>query len=162
MKSHVIAIAMMIVLALSPGVSASGKKDNKCSVTFHIETEAGNDSKMVFSQLTNGKTHYFRRTSEFSLKDMVAFSPFPADIGEDYGVAFKLKGNIAARLSALTNVNQGKWMLSQINGRIVGGVMIDKQVDDGVLVIWKGVTLADIALLDAELPRIGAKDKKKK
>ena len=115
---------------------------------------------MVFTQLTNGKILYFRRVPEFSLMDMAAFSPFPADIGEDYGVAFKLKGNVTARLSALSNVNQGKWMISQMNGRVVGGVMIDKQIDDGVLIIWKGVTLAEIALLDATIPRIGAKEKK--
>lgn len=162
MKTRIATVTLLIVLALAPAVFASGKKDNKCSVTFHMETEAGDDPKMTFSQLANGKTHYFRRVPEFSLVDMVSFSPFPADIGEDYGVAFRVKGNIAARLSAITNLNQGKWMLSQVNGRIVGGVMIDKQVDDGVLVIWKGVTLADIQLLDAALPRIGAKDKKKK
>ena len=161
MKTRIAAIAVMIVLAIAPSVYASGKKNDKCSVTFHIQREAGDDPKMVFPQLTNGKTLYFQRVPEFSLANMVAFSPFPADIGEDYGVAFKLKGNVATRLSAITNINQGKWMISQINGRVVGGVMIDKQVDDGVLVIWKGVTLADIALLDAALPRIGAKEKKK-
>lgn len=153
---------MMVILALAPSVFAGGKKEEKCSVTFHMETEGTDNQKMIFPQLTNGQTRYFRRIPEFSLKDMVAFSPFPADVGDDYGVAFRLKGNIANRLSAITNASQGRWMLSQMNGRIVGGVMIDKQVDDGVLVIWKGVTLADIALLDAELPRVGAKEKKKK
>jgi len=39
--------------------------------------------------------------------------------------------------------------------------MIDKQITDGVIVIWKGVTLGDIGLLDKELKRAGA-DKKKK
>jgi hypothetical protein len=160
MKTHIAAITMMIVLAIAPAVYASGKKDNKCSVSFHMQTEAGDDPKMVFTQLTNGKMLYFRRVPEFSLVNMVAFAPFPADIGEDYGIAFKVKGNLIGRLAAISNANQGKWMVSQINGRVVGGVMIDKQIDDGVLVIWKGVTLAEIALLDAALPRIGAKEKK--
>lgn len=162
MKTRITAVMMMIVLALTPAVFAGGKKDDKCSVTFHMETEATDNPKMIFSQLTNGTTRYFRRLPEFGLHDMLAFIPFPADVGEEYGVAFRLKGNAATRLSAITNEYQGKWMIAQMNGRILGGVFVDKQVDDGVLVIWKGVTLGDIALLDAEMPRIGAKEKKKK
>ena len=39
--------------------------------------------------------------------------------------------------------------------------MIDKPVTDGVIVIWKGASEADVAILDKELPRIGAENKKK-
>jgi hypothetical protein len=138
-----------------------GKKENKASVTFHIETEASDNPKMIFPQLTNGQKRFYRRTPDISLKDVVSFSPFPADFG-DYGIVLKLKGSASNRLAALTNMNQGRWMISQINGRVVDGVNIDKQVDDGRLVIWKGVTLEDIAVLDQELPRMGEEGKKKK
>ncbi len=127
-----------------------------------METEASDNPKMIFPQMAAGQTRYFRRSPDIITKDVAAFSPFPSEFGEDYGMVFKLKSNAANRLSALTNVNQGKWVIAQINGRVVDGFLIDKQVDDGVIVIWKGVTLADIALFDAEVPRIGAKEKKKK
>ena len=53
-------------------------------------------------------------------------------------------------------------MITQLNGRVVDGVLIDRQIDDGQLVIWKGVTLADVATLDKALPRTGEDKKKKK
>jgi hypothetical protein len=161
MQSRIAAFIMLVVLAVTPAALAGGKKENKASVTFHIETEASDNPKMIFPQLTNGQKRFYRRTPDISLKDVVSFSPFPADFG-DYGIVLKLKGSASNRLAALTNMNQGRWMISQINGRVVDGVNIDKQVDDGRLVIWKGVTLEDIAVLDQELPRMGEEGKKKK
>ncbi len=153
---------MTAVLALAPAAFAGGKKENKASVTFHMQTEATDNPKMIFPQLANGQTRYFRRMPEISTKDIASFSPFPSEIGGDYGVALKLKGGAINRLAAITNANQGRWMLAQVNGRVVDGVLIDKQIEDGVLVIWKGVTLADITLLDEDLPRAGEEGKKKK
>lgn len=152
----------MVVLALAPSLLASGKKEDKASISFHMETEATDNPKMIFPQKANGQQRFFRRMPEITTKDVVSFSPFPSEFAGDYGVVFKLKGNASNRLAAITNANQGKWMLSQLNGRVVDGVMIDKQISDGLIVIWKGVTLADIAILDAELPRAGAEGKKKK
>lgn len=152
---------MMVVLALAPGVFAGGKKEEKSSVTFHLETEATDNPKMIFPQLANGQTRYFRRLPEISLKDIALFSPFPSTAGDDYGLVFRLKPSAANRLAAITGANIGRWMIAQINGRVVDGVMIDQQINDGVIVIWKGVTLADVELLDKELKRPGA-DKKKK
>jgi len=40
--------------------------------------------------------------------------------------------------------------------------MIDQAINDGVVVIWKGVTLANIAQLDKALKRAGESAKKKK
>ena len=162
MQSRVAALIMMVILALAQGVFAGGEKKIKASVTFHLETEATDNPKMIFPQLANGNTRYFRRVPEISLKDMVSFSPFPSSEGEDYGLVFRLKGNAATRLSAITAANQGRWMIAQINGRVVDGVAIDKQVNDGIIVIWKGVTFADLTLLDKDLPRTGAVGKKKK
>ena len=159
---RVAASYLAVVLAIAPVVSASGKKEAKASVTFHLETEGTDNPKMIFPQLANGQQRFFRRLPEVNLKDMVSFSPFPSEVGEDYGIVFKMKVTATNRLGAITAANQGRWMISQINGRVVDGVMIDKQINDGFVVIWKGVTLADIAVLDEELPRIGAEGQKKK
>lgn len=167
MKSPIAALSMMLCIALAPNLLAGGKKQDKSSVSFHMETEATDNPKMIFPQLANGKTRYFRRMPEISSKDVVSFNPFPSDVGEDYGILFKLKENAVNRLAAITNASQGRWMIAQVNGRVVDGVLIDKQVNDGYIVIWKGVTLADVNLLDKSFPRLGAggaadKDKKKK
>lgn len=153
---------MMAVLALIPTVQAGGKKETKVAVSFHMETEATDNPKMIFPQLANGKTRYFRRMPEISLKDVMSFNPFPSEVGGDYGIVFKLKPSAGNRLNAITAANSGRWMISQVNGRILDGFLIEKPVTDGVVVIWKGVTLQDVALFDEELPRIGEEGKKKK
>lgn len=160
MKSHIAALALIVGLALVPPVFAGGKKENKASVTFHMETEGTDNPKMIFPQMANGQTRYFRRTPEVSLKDITSFSPFPADGDQGFGLVLKLKPNAVNRLAALTSANQGRWLISQVNGRAVDGVLIDKTVNDGFIVIWKGVNDADIAILDKEMPRIGAEKKK--
>jgi hypothetical protein len=65
-------------------------------------------------------------------------------------------------LNALSIANQGKYLLARSNGRVVDGVVIDKPVDDGYIVIWKGFTVDELKLFDKSLPRIGAKAKGKK
>lgn len=155
-------VLLLAIIALIPCVHAAGKRDDKASVSFHLETDAGDNPKMIFQQVqANGQTRYFRRMPEISTKDVFSFSPFPADDGS-YGLVFRLKPNAARRLSALTSANQGRWLSSMINGRMVDGVLIDQQVDDGMAVIWKGATRADIALFDAQFPRIGQENAKKK
>lgn len=127
-----------------------------------MEADEGDNPKMIFQQLANGKNRLFRRMPEVATKDITSFSPFPSEVGDGYGVMFKLTANAAKRLSAITNINQGRWMIARVNGRIADGVFIDKQIDDGLLVVWKGVTLEDVALFDDSIPRIGEKEKRKK
>lgn len=163
MRTRRAALLMMAALALVPSAFAGGKKEPKVAVSFHMETEATDNPKMIFPFLANGKERFFRRLPEISLKDVVSFNPFPSEFGGgDYGIVFRLKGSASNRFAAITTANSGRWMISQINGRIVDGFLIDKPVGDGQIVIWKGVTLEDVALLDAELPRMGQEGQKKK
>lgn len=163
MQTRRAALLMMLGLALSPVVFASGQKELKGTLSFHMETEGNDNPKMIFEQMAYGKKRFFRRMPEITTKDVVSFSPFPSDAGgDDYGMVFILKDNAAKRLAAITNINQGKWLLAQINGRVVDGVLIDKPVEDGRLVIWKGATLADVTVFDGDFPRIGQEGKKKK
>ncbi len=157
-------LAALFLLCLTPLANAGGKKEETPVISFHVETEATDNPKMIFpQQMPDGKTRYFRRLSDISAKDVVAFGPFPDDLGgETYGVALQLKPNAASRLSAVTASNLGKWMVARVNGRVVDGVVIDKQIEDGFIIIWKGVTLAEINLYDKAAPRIGAKGPKKK
>lgn len=161
MRLVLAAFVMMFVTALAPNALASGKKEIKTSISFHMETDATDNPKMIFPQLANGQTRYFRRMPEITTKDVVAFSPFPSDVGDGYGIVFKLKPAAVNRLAALTAANQGKWLIVQVNGRVVDGVLIDKQISDGFIVIWKGVTLDDVAIFDKSMPRLGAENKKK-
>jgi hypothetical protein len=160
MNLRPLCLAISLIAAIIAPLHAGGKAGDKAAVSFHLETEATDNPKMIFPQDVNGRTKYFRRVPEISVNDIVAFGPFPSGEGEDFGVAFKLKPNAARRLSAISNANQGKWMAAAVNGRVVDGVIIDKQVDDGFIIIWKGISLAEINQYDKLVPRIGAEKKK--
>lgn len=162
MQPRFAAVLVTLIAALAPFAYAGGKADKKASITVHLETESEDNPKMIFQQEIGGSTRYFRRVPEISTKDIIAFSPFPSEAGDDYGVVFKLKDNVARRLSAVTTSNQGRWLVTMINGRAADGVIIDKQIDDGIIVVWKGVTMADIAVFDESMPRIGQDGRKKK
>jgi hypothetical protein len=158
-KSLFASLALCCLAALP--CLAAGKKEPAAAVSFHLEGDATDNPKMIFQQATGGRMRTFSRTPEVNSKDIRSFAPFPSDAG-DYGVMFVLKSSAAKRLAAVTNAAQGRFLVARLNGRIVDGVQIDKSVEDGKLVIWKGATMADIALLDESFPRIGQEGKKKK
>jgi len=153
---------LLVFLSFTSVSHAGGKAGETANVSFHIETESSDNPKMIFPFQVAGQTRYFRRVPEVTAKDIAAFGPFPSDDGQTYGVAFRLKDNAKNRLAAISNTNQGKWLVAQVNGRFVDAVIIDKPVTDGYLIIWKGVTLEEINLYDKVAPRIGAEKKKKK
>jgi len=156
MSNRLKTLAALFLLALAPLATAGGKKEPDTVVSFHIETDATDNPKMVFQAIVIGKLKYFRRMSEISTRDIASFSPFPDELGgSTYGMAIVLKPHVANRLAAVTNANPDKWMAASVNGRIRDAVKIDKQIDDGTLVIWKGVELAEINSLDKTIPRIG-------
>lgn len=138
---------------------ASGKKE-QVNVSFHIETEGSDNPKMIFDHMMFGKQRFFRRLPEVSTRDFVAYSPFPAEDQASYGAVFQLKDNARRRFAAVSSTSIGKWLVCQAFGRIVDGVMIDGAVDDGVIVIWQGLSLEEVKELDKSFPRIGEKKKK--
>ena len=152
----------LIALLTTPVCPAGGKAGETGMVTFHLETEAGGNPKMVFEMQDEDKMRFYQRAPTISMKDITAFTPFPSGTGDLYGVVFKLTKAATGRLQSVSNANIGKFLVAQANGRVVDGVLIDKPVDDGFIVIWKGLTQDDIKLFDKALPRINdEKDKKK-
>lgn len=161
MRSLRVTLGILFALSAPSLLLAAGKADNKASLSFHIETEASDNPKMIFPHtLNDGQTRYFRRLPEVSTKDVVSYSPFPSDTGDGYGAVFRLKESAAKRFSALTNINQGKWLVAQVNGRLVDAVFIDQPINDGLLVVWKGITLADLSIFDKSTKRSGEENKK--
>lgn len=162
MPFRFVTLILVFSAALLTPAAAGGKASKKASVSFHIQADAMENPKMIFAHEMNGKAMHFRRMPEVGTKDLVAYSPFPAEGGGDFGAVFRLKRSAAGRLSAITNASQGQWLAAMVNGRIVDGVLIDKQIDDGVLVIWRGLNLDDIAAIDKTLQRIGEEGGDKK
>jgi hypothetical protein len=151
---------LLLAVVLCGGVAWAGGDKKGVLISFHIETAAEDNPKMIFNAEVMGKQRFFRRIPEISSKDFVAFTPFPSEDQMTYGAMFQLKNHASRRLAAVTNVNQGKWLIAQAFGRFVDGVLVNEPVNDGVVVIWKGLTLDEIAELDKEIPRIGEEKKR--
>ncbi|MGB6223259.1 hypothetical protein [Haloferula sp.] len=149
----VLAIAMAFVLPADAG----GKKNKDAIIAFHMETDPGDNHTMIFTQFVAGKERVFRRMPEVGTKDIESFNPFPSQDGEGFGIVFKVKTAAKHRLAAVTANSSGRWFIARINGRIVDGVIVDQQINDGELVVWKGVSLAEVNELDQRFPRFGAK-----
>ena len=155
--------AALAMFAMCAPAVAGGNAEEDPMVTFHIETEHAENPQLVFPIEAGGKTRYFRRMPEIGTRDIQAFRPFPGDDGANtYGIIFQLKNNAAKRLHNITTANHGRMLLAMTNGRPVDMVRIDQPVDDGFIVIWKGVTEADIRLYDKAAPRIGEANRKRR
>jgi hypothetical protein len=148
---------LLCLLLLFPSGSAlaGGNKGKKVNVSFHMETEGTDNPKMIVPHVISGKQRFFRRLPEVSSKDLVAFTPFPADDQASYGVVFQMKATSKNRFAAVTTNNRGRWLICQAFGRVVDAVLIDKPVDDGAIVVWSGLSLEEIRELDKAMPRIG-------
>ena len=145
------------LLSLCPGLTAQagGKKGENSGISFHLQGDPTDNPKMVFAQLNAGQQMVFRRNPEVMTKDIAAFNPFPSQDGQGFGMVIQLKPSAKNRIAAVTNANVNRWMLAMVNGRRVDAVVIDKMIEDGHLVIWKGIGAAEIEAFDKEIPRIG-------
>ncbi len=145
---------ILALLMIAPASFGGANKNGKASVSFHLQAENLDNPKMIFAASIHGEQRVYGRNPEFSVKDMASFRPFPT--GEDelsYGVVIYLKPHAAQRLTHITNANRGKWLAAQVNGRPVDEVIINDTVNDGMLVIWNNLTMADIETLEKALPR---------
>lgn len=150
---------LMLLLAALPvaPLHAGGKKDSQAKISFHIQADRNENPKMIFPQLTNGRQLFYRRMSEVNERDIANFNPFPSRDGEGFGLLLQLKPGAINRINAVTTENINRWMVAMVNGRVVDAVFIEKPVNDGQLVIWKGIGAGEIQALDKKFPRIGEK-----
>jgi hypothetical protein len=149
-----LALFLILPFLICP-LLANGKKTPPASITFHIEGSSQEGPKFVRKVKTVAGERYFRKVPEVSTPDIVAFSPFPADDKETYGIVFQLSKRASTRLNAATNMNNGKLLIAIVNGQAVSVVKIDAPVTDGKLVIWSGIKDHEIKLYDQLAPRIG-------
>jgi hypothetical protein len=150
------ALALLTLSAVPPlPLHASGKKGDPTGISFHLQAEQSDNPKMVFTQATNGQMLSYRRLPEINTKDIQSFAPFPSRDGDGYGALLVLKPAAKNRWAAVSAANINRWLVAMVNGRIVDAVMIDKQIEDGQMVIWKGIGEAEIAAFDEMVPRIG-------
>lgn len=146
---------LLLALLLVPAVQAGGKKPSGLQVSFHLQGDPSEGPKFVFPQATAGQEIHYRVSAEFTQKDFVAFSSFPADDKRTYGVMLQLNKQASQRLLSMSAAHRGQYLLAIVNGNVRDAVLIDRAVNDGVLVIWQRVTLPEVREAAATMPHIG-------
>lgn len=131
-----------------------GNKISTNRITFHLQGNKKDGAKRAFPLPVYGKEVHFRRTPDITSKDLLAFKPFPAEDGS-WGATFYLKKAPTQRLTAITTKNQKTWFATMLNTRPIDCVYIDKPVLDGKIVVWQGLTRADIARFTMKIPYPG-------
>lgn len=147
-------LVTLAAFAAAPLAEASGKKAPKSKVSFHVETEPGEGRNVIFEQMVAGEKKVFRIIPEITTSDIVAYRTFPSETG-DFGIEFQLNDRARKRLYSLSSTHQNKWLVAQANGRVVDAVIIDRPVQDGRIVIWKGISPQEVKALEGTLPYIG-------
>ena len=160
---RIISIAALCLLTLAAPTHALGRRSHAAVVSFHLETQMEDNPKMITKLIVPGRgERAFRKTPDVSGNDVQSFGVFSQPTEQTYGAVFRLKDGPRMRLSAITAANQGMHLLAAVNGRAVDVVQIDGQINDGCLVIWKGLTLADIKEFDKVFQRVGENKSKTK
>jgi len=141
-------------------VFANGKKRPPVSITFHLEANSLEGRRLSIPAKTPMGTKYIQKSPSFSTNDFIAYYPFVSPHeNEMYGVSLQLGKTAAMRLKTLSAANKGKYIVANINGRVVDMIYVDKQVDGRVITIWRGVDPKFLALVNPLLPKIGEESK---
>lgn len=119
----------------------AGQKDKGYLITFHVEAEDNSNPKMV-TPVKLGAEHrqyFFGKLPTFSANDIQWFYPFTSQDGYTYGAAFRFKEHASQELKAITLTNQGKLLAVRCSDAPIHAVLIDRPIDDGVVVVWNGL-----------------------
>ena len=134
------------------------------SVTIRFHSEVNPKTNTEFSVSVplpdSSKTICLSKIPEISEGDVKAVFPFPANDGTQ-GCALKLDEHGRLTLDTLSQQSRGSMFVGFLNKRPVAAMIIDRHVTDGILVIPRGLTPEEIALLQKTFPTLGAKKNKK-
>ena len=134
----------------------AGSKAKGLVVSFHLEGQAEDTEKFV-TPVKLGSEHrqyYFRKMPSFTNLDMQWFYPFVAQDGASYGAAFRLKNHKAQELTGITIANQGKLLGVRVLDAPLQALVIDRPVNDGILVVWGGLSKNHIQLIGSKLTHV--------
>ncbi|MEM8953258.1 MAG: hypothetical protein AAGD22_03815 [Verrucomicrobiota bacterium] len=150
----ILSLTLLSGLAISPVSHAMGKKKKqRTMVSFHLETSADEAPKFAFPHTLPGTNieRYFKINPEFTNRQIMWFHPFDSKDGRSNGLVFQLDQAATIRLEAISAQNRGKYLVTSLLGAQSAPILIDRPVDDGVIVVWDGVSDAQIAMLAEEM-----------
>ncbi|MGK0188887.1 MAG: hypothetical protein ACI9R3_004701 [Verrucomicrobiales bacterium] len=148
-----LAASLLPAFALPVSVNASGRKKGDFFVSFHVEGDKSEGERRVAEDVVNGRQVYFKRMPVVTHKDMRGYWPFPADDGT-WGAAFKLSSSGQRRLNTAGLTERKRLMRVVVNMRKVDVLYIDEAPEDGMIVVWKGLTEEELKKLEKKMPQL--------
>lgn len=131
-------------------VGVAGSKPPKSTFRLHVQTvEQGAPGTQILpiTLVNPPKQIMIRAQPELSERDVVKVESAPASDG---GVALRLTLSEHGRivLGAVTTDNQGRILVFFLNGRVVYAPVIDRSINDGMLIIPSGVAPEEVKPLE--------------
>lgn len=130
-----------LLLAATPSGDGAGTQSKLSMISFHVEGDQTDNPKMI-TPVKLGAEHrqyFFSNIPSFTDKDIAWFYPFTAADGVSFGAAFRLKEHAAVELKAISLTNQGKLLGLRCADVPMQAVLIDRPIEDGIIVIWSGL-----------------------
>lgn len=148
-------IPFVAIVLLAPALDA-GKRRAPSLIGFHLEASEGDRPKKTTRVVLGVQSYNVRLEPAFEQDDIVGFYPFEADDGRTYGSAFKLNDRAARKLASLTSDANGKRIFTVVGTDAIGAVLIDRPVEDGYIVCWKGLRTEHVKAFEGVFPKIEA------
>lgn len=149
-------VCLLSVLAMPASVNGAGRKKGGFFISFHVEGDKSEGDRRVAEDSIDGRTVYFRRTPLITHKHLDGYWPFPAEDGT-WGAAFRLTSTGQRRLNTAGLTERGRLLRVVVNMRMADVLLIDKQPEDGMIVVWKGLTDDDLRQLEKQMPQLAAR-----
>ena len=150
-----LSVCLLPTLGLPLSVDAAGRKKGEFFLSFHVEGDKSEGKRRVSDDTINGRTIYFRRTPVITHRHLNGYWPFLADDGS-WGAAFRLTGTGQRRMNTVGLTERGRLMRVVVNMRLIDVLNIDKAPDDGMIIVWKGLTEDDLKKLEKQMPQLVA------
>lgn len=147
----VILFLMVAVFCIAAGNKSKGK-----SISFHLEGEETSSAKFVMPVKlgSEGRQYFFSKSPVFTSSDIDWFYPFTSEDGQSFGAAFRLNDHAALELKDLGRTSPGKLLAISVASASLQAIIIDRPVNDGIIVLWSGLTQAHLELFQKDFPHV--------
>jgi hypothetical protein len=148
------------LLSLVPTLFGMGRMGGGPSLTWLVEGDEFEGPKMVRKDVQvapDGKVHYFRVTPMVTQHHVRGMIPRQAEDGS-WGATFILNEEGWRTILATAAQDGGKLIRVYINGRPLEYQRVEKPTkDDHLIVIWSGITEAEMAQLKSKYKQAPAR-----
>lgn len=127
---------------------AAGKKEPEFSVRFYTETTTAGDDNLTVPVVVGNppRKTFISRIANISENDIVGIYPF-VTADNQFGCVFVLDTHGQTMLDTISVEKRGTALIALVNGRQVVDMLIDRRIPDGIVVIPRGLTVDELAML---------------